>query len=291
MTELRLLAVHAHADDETITMGGLLATAADRGARTSVICCTDGKMATIVAPDMPEEATRPRLSEIRRKELTEACGILGVSEVHFLEYGDSGMAGEESNRAADAFWSAGLHEAAGRIVTHIRRFRPHVVVTYDANGAYGHPDHIQAHRATLLAVEAAHLPVLYPEAGPAWRVSKLYYTAFPVSAMRRVRDDAIAAGLDPPFGGAEPEDMPFLTPDELVTTSVPVRDGVLRKREALRAHRSQIGPDWPMLAMSDERALEGMGTEYFQLAISRLPPGLPETDVFAGILEDGPPPT
>lgn len=288
MAELRLLAVHAHADDETITMGGLLATCADRGARTAVICCTDGKMASIVDPDMPEESTRPRLAEIRRGELGAACAILGVSEVHFLDYGDSGMAGEASNLAAGAFWTAGLDEAAGRIVGHLRRFRPHVVVTYDANGAYGHPDHIQAHRATLLAVEAAHLPQLYPEAGAPWRVSKLYYTAFPVSAMRRMRDEAIAAGIEAPFGGADPEELPFLTPDELVTTHVPVREGVLRKREALRAHRSQIGPDWPMLTMSDERAVDSMGTESFQLAISRKPALLPETDVFAGILEEEP---
>ncbi|MFN2569520.1 MAG: PIG-L family deacetylase [Candidatus Dormibacteria bacterium] len=283
MAELRLLAVHAHADDETITMGGLLATCADRGVRTAVICCTDGKRASIVDPDMPEEATRPRLAEIRREELRRACAILGVSEVHFLEYGDSGMAGEETNQADDAFWSADLHEATGRIVSHIRSFRPHVVVTYDANGAYGHPDHIQAHRATLLAVEAAHLGVLYTDSGAPWRVSKLYYTAFPLSAMERVRDDAIAAGLDPPFGDLKPEDMPFLTPDELVTTRIPVQDGVLRKREALRAHRSQIGPDWPMLVMPDEMAVKGMGTEYFQLALSRVPPSLPETDVFAGV--------
>ena len=168
---LRLLAVHAHQDDETITMGGLYALCADRGIRTCNICCTDGKLATIVDPAMPEETTRPRLAEIRRGELLDACRILGVSEVQFLDYGDSGMAGADTNRLPEAFWMASLDDVTGRIVAHIRRFRPHVVVTYDGNGGYGHPDHIQAHRACVLAVEASPT-ALYPEAGPPWRVQK-----------------------------------------------------------------------------------------------------------------------
>jgi N-acetyl-1-D-myo-inositol-2-amino-2-deoxy-alpha-D-glucopyranoside deacetylase len=280
-SDFRLLAVHAHADDETITMGGLLALCADRGIATCNICCTDGKLATIVDPSMPEETTRPRLAEIREQELLAATGILGVNEVHFLRYGDSGMAGEPSNDFPDAFWKASLHEAAGRIVEHIRRFKPHVVVTYDANGAYGHPDHIQAHRATLLAVEAAHSAV-YPDKGEPWRVQKLYYTAFPVSAMRRAVEMAKNAGMEPPFGVENPDDLPFLTPDEWVTTTIDCRTVVGRKRDALRAHRSQIAPDWPMLAIPEEMAGE-FADEYFQLVISRRSPTLPETDVFAGV--------
>jgi N-acetyl-1-D-myo-inositol-2-amino-2-deoxy-alpha-D-glucopyranoside deacetylase len=283
-SDLRLLAVHAHADDETITMGGLLALCADRGIVTCNICCTDGKLATIVDPTMPEETTRPRLAEIREQELREACRILGVNEVQFLRYGDSGMAGEPTNRLPDAFWMASLDEAAGRIVEHIRRFKPHVVVTYDSNGAYGHPDHIQAHRAALLAVEAAHTGV-YPDKGEPWRVQKLYYTAFPVSAARRAIDMAKNAGMDPPFGANDPSDLPFLTPDEWVTTTVDCRDVVLRKREALRAHRSQIAPDWPMLAIPEEAAI-AFADEYFQLVISRQPPTFPETDVFAGVVPE-----
>ncbi|MBV9099430.1 MAG: PIG-L family deacetylase [Candidatus Dormibacteraeota bacterium] len=286
MSDLRLMAVHAHADDETITMGGLLALCADRGIRTCNICCTDGKLATIVDPSMPEETTRPRLAEIRQGELREACRILGVDEVHFLEYGDSGMAGEPTNDLPDAFWKAQVHEAVGRVVEHIRRFKPHVVVTYDANGAYGHPDHIQAHRVTLLAVEAAHTPV-YPELGERWRVQKLYYTAFPERAARAAIDFARQNGLDTPFGVEDPSELPFLTPDAWVTTTVDCHTVIQRKRSALRAHRSQIGPDWPMLAIPDDVA-ERFADEYFQLVISRTPPSLPETDVFAGIAVEEP---
>ena len=281
-SELRLLAVHAHADDETITMGGLLALCADRGIETLNICCTDGKLATIVDPSMPEETTRPILADIRKQELREACRILGVTEVQFLEYGDSGMAGEPTNDHPDAFWKASLHEAAGRIVGHIRRFKPHVVVTYDGNGAYGHPDHIQAHRAALLAVEAAYTP-MYPEHGEPWRVQKLYYTAFPIHAMRRAIELAKNAGMESPFGVDDPEQLPFLTPDDWVTTTIDCRTTIDRKRAALRAHRSQIGPDWPLLTIPDEVAAE-FADEYFQLVISRKPAILPETDVFAGVV-------
>jgi N-acetyl-1-D-myo-inositol-2-amino-2-deoxy-alpha-D-glucopyranoside deacetylase len=280
-TGLRLMAVHAHADDETITMGGLLALCADRGIRTCNICCTDGKLATIVDPDMPEETTRPHLAEIREQELREACRILGVDEVQFLRYGDSGMPGADTNDLPDAFWRASLDEAAGRIVEHIRRFKPHVVVTYDSNGGYGHPDHIQTHRAALLAVEAAHTGV-YADRGEPWRVEKLYYTAFPVSQAKAAIEMAKNAGMDPPFGATDTSDLPFLTPDEWVTTRIDARSVITRKREALRAHRSQIAPDWPMLAIPEDAA-HAFADEFFSLVISRTPPVLPETDVFAGI--------
>lgn len=283
---LRLMSVHAHADDETITMGGTLALCADRGIATCNITCTDGKLATIYDPSMPEEETRPRLAEIRQEEMRAAAGILGISEFHFLGYGDSGMAGADTNAAADAFWMAPLDEVAGRLVEHIRRFRPHVVVTYDANGGYGHPDHIQTHRATLLAVEAAHSAV-YPDRGAPWLVRKLYYTAFPVSGMKRMIAASKDLGIDPPFGVEDAEELPFLTPDYLVTTTVDCRTTLRRKREALRAHRSQIPPDWPMLAVPEEAALQ-FADEYFQLAISRRPAALPESDVFAGVGEEAP---
>jgi len=276
------MAVHAHGDDETITMGGTLATYADRGVKTCVVCCTDGKLATIVDPNMPEETTRPRLAEIREGELREACRILKVDEVEFLRYGDSGMADTPTNQLPDAFWMAPINEVTGRIVAEIRRFRPHVVVTYDGNGGYGHPDHIQTHRATLLAVEAARLVPMYKEAGEPWRVDKLYYTAFPRSQFERIVEMAKQAGIEPPFGEANPDEMAFLTPDEDVTTTIDCVDVIGRKREALRAHHSQISEDWPQLSMPDD-VLRQFADEYFQLVISRKPAVLPETDLFAGI--------
>jgi mycothiol conjugate amidase Mca len=282
---LRLMAVHAHCDDETITMGGTLATYADRGVQTCVVCCTDGKLATIVDPNMPEETTRPRLAEIREGELREACSILKVDDVEFLRYGDSGMAGAPTNQLPDAFWMAPIDEATGKLVAEIRRFRPHVVVTYDGNGGYGHPDHIQTHRATLLAVEAARLVPMYRDAGDPWRVQKLYYTAFPRSQFERIVAMAKAAGTEPPFGETNPDEMEFLTPDADVAATIDCVDVIGRKRDALRAHHSQISEDWPQLRMPDD-VLKQFADEYFQLAMSHVPVALPETDLFAGISPD-----
>jgi N-acetyl-1-D-myo-inositol-2-amino-2-deoxy-alpha-D-glucopyranoside deacetylase len=283
MSELRLLTVHAHADDESITMGGTLALCADRGIGTAVVCCTDGQLATIYAKDMDEAEARPRLGEIRRDELRAACTALGVDEVHFLGYHDSGMAGEKTNQAPEAFWKADMDEVVGRLVERIRAFRPHVVVTYDANGNYGHPDHIQAHRATLLAVEAAYLPKLYADSGTPWRVSKMYYTAFPASWARKAVELAAQLGAPSPFGDTPPEELDFVTRDELVTTSVHCGEQVERKQAALRAHHSQITEDFPLMAMPADLIREHFPQEHYQLVWSHVPTQVPESDLFAGL--------
>ena len=282
---LRLLAVHAHADDETITMGGSMARYVDEGARVGVVCCTDGELATIVDPEMAvrEAEIRPHLAQIRREELRGACAALGVQEVHFLGYHDSGMAGAHTNNDAHAFWRADLDEVTGRLVAVIRAFRPQVVVTYDGNGAYGHPDHIQTHRATLLAFEASHLGKVFPDAGAPWRVDKLYYTAFPRSAARKAIELSKMAGLPSPFGDTAVEELEFVAEDDMVTTSVDCRATLGRRSAALRAHVSQIAPDFPFLAVPEEIMAEHFPTEYFSLVISRVKTKLPENDLFAGL--------
>jgi LmbE family N-acetylglucosaminyl deacetylase len=168
------------------------------------------------------------------------------------------------------------------VVAHIRRFQPHVVVTYDGNGGYGHPDHIQAHRVAVLAVEAAH-SALYRDLGAGWRVSKLYYTAFPLSEAKRAVRMAVEAGMKPPFGDTDPETLEFITPDEWVTTVVDCREQVTRKREALTAHRSQLTEDFALLSVPEEVVREHFPSEFFQLVYSRVPTSLPESDVFAGL--------
>jgi LmbE family N-acetylglucosaminyl deacetylase len=193
------------------------------------------------------------------------------------------MAGEPSNHDPDAFWTASLDEAAGKLVRHIRAFRPHVVVTYDANGAYGHPDHIQAHRATLIAVEAAYQPKLYPDAGEPWHITKMYYTAFPASAARKVVELAQQFGTASPFGDTPPEELDFVTRDELVTTTVDCGEQIVRKQQALRAHHSQITDDFPLLLMPAEMVREHFPYEHFQLVWSHVPTRMPETDLFAGL--------
>jgi N-acetyl-1-D-myo-inositol-2-amino-2-deoxy-alpha-D-glucopyranoside deacetylase len=282
-TELRLLTVHAHADDETLTMGPTLAVLADQGVATCLVTCTDGELATVYATDMVEEEVRPRLGEIRRDELRAAASALGVTELHFLGYHDSGMAGADTNQAPHAFWRADMEDVIGRLVERIRAFRPQVVVTYDAYGGYGHPDHIQAHRGTVLAIEAAARPGMFPQAGEPWRVSKLYYTAFPLSLIRKAVAMAEAAGLPPPFGEQAPEEMEGIVPDEVVTTRVEARSGSARRRAALLAHHSQIALDFPLVAIPEEVMAEHFSTDNYQLAWSRVPTTVPEADLFAGL--------
>jgi mycothiol S-conjugate amidase len=277
-----LLAVHAHADDETITMGGTLAHYAAGGVRTANVCCTDGRLATIVDPEMVEEEVRPRLGEVRHAELKAACDILGVGELHWLGYHDSGMEGAASNNDPDSFWMTPLDTIVRRLVGIIREFRPEVVVTYDAHGAYGHPDHVQAHRAALLAVEAAQHPRVYPEAGGPWRVSKLYYTAFARSSVLKIMELSRLAGMESPFG-EDPEAVEFGTPDELITARIDCGEFTAVKRRALVAHRSQISGDFPLMRMPEDFLREHFPTEHYTLALSRVPVHPPEDDLFAGI--------
>jgi mycothiol conjugate amidase Mca len=277
-----LLAVHAHADDESITMGGTLALYAARGVRTANVCCTDGRLATIVDPTMVEAEVRPRLGEVRHAELEAACAILGVGELHWLGYHDSGMEGSDTNRDPEAFWMQPLDEIVKRLVGIIRDFRPDVVATYDAHGAYGHPDHVQAHRATLLAVEAAQHHRVLPSIGKPWRVSKLYYTAFPRSSVRRIIEMARAGGAESPFGG-DPDAVEFGTPDELITAWIDCGDQLEVKRRALAAHRSQINEQFPLMRMPVEFVREHFPHEHYTLALSHVPASPPEDDLFAGI--------
>ena len=286
--ELRLMAVHAHADDESITMGASLAVWAQRGVRLCIVCCTDGELASIVAKDMPEETTRPRLGEIRREELRKACRALGVERVEFLGYHDSGMAGDESARRSEAFAMQPIDEVVGRLVALMRDFRPHVVVTYDGRGGYGHPDHIQTHRAALIAVEAAHLEGMYPDAGEPWRVAKLYYTVIPRSVLQRAVDVALAAGMEHPFEGRDVADLDFVADDDTVTSIVAAGDGVRAQREALLAHHSQIDESFPMLTAPEEVMREIFGDEHYQLVLTRVPVTLLESDLFAGVDPDAP---
>jgi N-acetyl-1-D-myo-inositol-2-amino-2-deoxy-alpha-D-glucopyranoside deacetylase len=280
-----LLAVHAHPDDEVIATGGVLADAAARGLRTKVVTCTDGSLGEIVGPGMDPDEVRPRLGQVRAAELAAALSVLGVAEHEFLGYRDSGMVGTDGNDDPRSFWQADIDDAVGRLVAVIRRFRPAVVVTYDAYGGYGHPDHIQAHRVTVLAVEAAGMAALYPQAGPPWHTQKLYYATFPRSAIATANQAFAAAGLPSPFGeGTDPADLALGTDDDLVTTTVDVRSQLATKRRALEAHVSQIAPDSFFLNVPDEMVEGFYGTEWFLRRRSDVPTLTPETDLFTGLV-------
>lgn len=281
---LALMCVHAHPDDEVIMTGGVLARAADEGMRTAVVTATGGELGEIVGEGMDPEEVRPRLAQVRRDELSAALSILGAGEPRFLGYRDSGMIGTEGNAHPAAFWQAPFDEAVGRLVGEIRRFRPDVLVTYDAFGGYGHPDHVQSHRVCLVAAEACAVGELYAEVGDPWQVAKLYLATIPRSFIALANAELPRHGLPSPFGSqTDPDLLTFGTPDEEVSTVVDVRPWLERKWAALRAHASQIGPESFFLNIPPELGEGAFGQEWFIRQRSRVAVPTAEKDLFAGL--------
>ncbi|GII80169.1 1D-myo-inositol 2-acetamido-2-deoxy-alpha-D-glucopyranoside deacetylase [Sphaerisporangium rufum] len=301
MTDRRLLLVHAHPDDETSGTGATMAKYAAEGARVILVTCTLGEEGEIVAPDLAHlaSAREDRLGEHRVTELEAACKALGVDDHRFLggpgRWRDSGMMGEATNDHPRAFWRADLDEAAGELVPVIREVRPQVLVTYDDNGFYGHPDHIQAHRVAVRAAELAADAAF--GAGEPWTIAKVYFTTMTKSSMRRMAE--AMRGTDFDFFTEETvDDMPFGVPDADVTAEIDARAYAGAKLEAMRAHRSQIDMSAPWFAISTRMGEDPLGVEHYILARGeRGPAGRPvpveagglgepserEDDLFAGI--------
>ncbi len=240
-----LLLVHAHPDDECSSTGGLILRSAREGHRVVLVTCTNGEMGKMehldgnLDPD--SEADQSRLGEIRLEELALAARILRISEVHTLGYRDSGMDGWEGNGHPEAFRNADEEEVVGKLVDHIRRCRPDVVVTYNEQGGYGHPDHLKANKVTTEAIEAAADPARFPGSGEeAWRVLKFYHTAWSRSKMLRAWRWMKLFGQKTPLDDPDFREDKYGTPDELITTRVNIRRYLRRKWRALTAHRSQI---------------------------------------------------
>src|SRR5947207_1470382 len=194
MTERRtLLAVHAHPDDECIGTGGILARYSAEGARTVLVTCTDGAVGEISDPSL---ATPENLVQVRARELDESVRILGISRLAKLGYRDSGMQGTTDNQHPLSFHQANFDEAVGKVVRLMREERPDVVVTYDENGGYGHPDHIRAHQVAVAAFDAAADPSRFPEAGQPWQAERLVYAVIPRSAFERMGERMREAGIE-----------------------------------------------------------------------------------------------
>jgi N-acetyl-1-D-myo-inositol-2-amino-2-deoxy-alpha-D-glucopyranoside deacetylase len=289
----RLLLVHAHPDDETIGTGAVMARYAAEGAQVTLVTCTLGEEGEVLVPALGNlaAAAGDQLGGYRVLELTEAMRALGVTDHRFLggpgRWRDSGMMGLPENDAPRAFWRADLTEATRALVAIVREVRPQVLVTYDENGGYGHPDHIQAHRVAMAAVDAAADPAFAPETGEPWAVAKVYWTAVPRSALRRGIELMVEAGESGFFGTDNVDDLPFVLDDELVTTAVDGRPYLPAKLAAMHAHASQISADGPFFALAEKVGEDAFGVEYFRLARGRLgaadgPEGR-ETDLFAGL--------
>ena len=287
----RMLLVHAHPDDETIGTGATMAKYAAEGAHVTLVTCTLGEEGEILVPGLEHLAADKddALGKHRIGELADAMKVLGVTDHRFLggpgRWRDSGMMGTPSNERPDVFWQADLVEAVGELVRVVREVRPQVVITYDENGGYGHPDHIQAHRVAVAAFAAAADPAQYPEAGEPWQPSKLYYTSFPNSVLRQGWEALKELGEEAPFGVRTVEELSFGDPDEIVSTEIDASDFLEAKIGAMRAHATQIAVDGPFFALSNNIGQRAFGIEYFRLIRGQLGHDGEgrEKDLFAGL--------
>jgi N-acetyl-1-D-myo-inositol-2-amino-2-deoxy-alpha-D-glucopyranoside deacetylase len=276
-----LLAVHAHPDDECLGTGGTLARYAAAGVRTVLVTCTDGAVGEISDPALATPAT---LARVRARELAASVAILNIQRLVTLGYRDSGMAGTADNQDPRSFLQADFDEALERVVRVVREEQPQVIVTYDENGNYGHPDHIRAHQVAVAAFAAAADPERFPAAGPPWQATKLYYAVVPRSGMRRFAERLREAGIETPFAERpETEQPPFGVDDDRITTVIDVSATVAAKRAALAAHATQVGPETFFMRMPPPLFGELFGQESFQRVSG--PGQTPETDLFDGVAD------
>jgi N-acetyl-1-D-myo-inositol-2-amino-2-deoxy-alpha-D-glucopyranoside deacetylase len=272
-----LFLVHAHPDDEAISTGGVMRKAHEEGHRVVLVTSTRGEEGEI--HQMDEAATRPRLAEVRTEELRRAGEILGVDRQEFLGFRDSGMAGVAANEHPDSFHQASLETASEGIAALLREERPDVVVTYGADGLYGHPDHVKAHQATVAALDLLE--------SEGWQPAKAYFVVLSRDRLAAWRRMAQEQGLDA-FDSDSAASRLFGTPDEEITTVVDVTPQVQYKRAAFSAHASQNDPDGPLASMAGSLYEAVLGTEYFVLARGGLDEREPEADLFAGIVRSAP---
>ncbi|WP_244516564.1 mycothiol conjugate amidase Mca [Rhodococcoides kroppenstedtii] len=286
MSGLRLMAVHAHPDDESSKGAATMARYAAEGHEVLVVTLTGGERGDILNPAMDIPGVRERLPEVRREEMAEAAAVLGVQQT-WLGFVDSGLPEGDPlpPLPEDCFALVPLEVSTEALVRVVREFRPHVMTTYDEKGGYPHPDHIRCHEVSVAAYEAAADPEQFPDAGPAWEVSKLYYShGFIRQRMQLFHDELLARGEESPF--AEWLEQWSKDRDEImgrVTTQVECADFFDARDDALRAHRTQIDPNGRFFAVPTELQRKLWPTEEYELARTRVRTSLPENDLFAGI--------
>lgn len=280
-----MLLVHAHPDDETINNGATMAYYVDRGVHVTLVTCTRGEEGEILVPELAHLASDrdDQLGRHREGELADAMKILGVTDHRFLgaptrRWRDSGMMGTAPNNRSDVFWSATVDEGASALLPIIDEIKPHVLVTYDEIGGYGHPDHIQAHRVAMRAAELSR------QSG--WVIPKIYWNTIPKSVIE-AGIEAMKGTGNQFFGVEKAEDFPFAQPDEVVTTVINCDDYAIKKMDAMRAHPTQISVDGPFFALSDNLGFKVWGKEFYRLvygaAAGARDENGRETDLFAGI--------
>ena len=270
---LTLMAVHAHPDDEASGTGGVLATYSAEGIRTVVVTCTNGEFGDApggVKPGQDGHVT-DAVAGLRLSELRQSVKILGVSHLELLGYHDSGMPEWDYKTRPDAFCNVPFAEVTGRIAALIEQYRPQVVITYDDQGLYQHPDHVYASQTAQAAVAQTGIP------------AKLYLTAMRGSDWQKMRDALREAGVDMPAMTLTDEQRRQAAAEEArITTTVDIRPVLARKRDALFAHASQIQESW-FSQIPPELAVNTFGFEHFIKVRDTTGAPVPETDLLAGL--------
>ncbi|WP_112270749.1 mycothiol conjugate amidase Mca [Lentzea terrae] len=284
--KLRLMAVHAHPDDESSKGAATMARYIAEGHDVMVVTCTDGGAGSVLNPAMDRPDVLENIIEIRREEMARAAKILGIQH-RWLGFKDSGLPeGDPKPPLPEGcFALVPLEESVPSLVEAIRDFRPHVVVTYDENGGYPHPDHIRTHEISMAALDAAADPAFDPSLGSAWEVQKVYYShGFSRAKLLAFHEAMEARGLESPYtewlanwDANRPDVM------DRVTTQVECADYFEVRDEALKAHATQIDPTSRWFAIPQELQREVWPTEEYELVRSVVDSTLPENDLFAGV--------
>ena len=284
-TQKRLLLVHAHPDDETINNGITMTKYAQEGAKVTLVTCTRGEEGEVLIESLANLASSrdDKLGEHREVELKNAMEHLGIDDFRFLgapnkKWRDSGMIGAAQNERSDVFWQANIDEAAQELVNVILETKPHVLITYDEFGGYGHPDHIKANQVAMRAADMA--------ADQGWEISKIYWNTMPRSVIQDGIEKMKEVGSSF-FGAESADDLPFAKPDELVTSVIRATEYVPQKLAAMKAHETQISVDGPFFALSNNLGLSIWGDEYYTLVRGEKSEPFDsdgrELDLFAGI--------
>jgi mycothiol S-conjugate amidase len=284
--QLRLMHVHAHPDDESSKGAATTAKYVAEGVEVHVVTCTGGERGSILNPKMDRPEVLANIAEIRREEMRRAREILGVQQ-HWLGFVDSGFPeGDPPPPLPEGcFATVPVDVAAEPLVRLIRKYRPHVLTTYDEKGGYPHPDHLMCHLVTVRAWETAGDPDAYPESGEAWQPLKLYYHhTFNRERMLALHEALLARGLESPYEERLEQWKPDPERENRVTARVPCGDYFAVRDRALLAHATQIDPEGWWFAVPLDLQQEVWPTEDYELAGSVVPvAALPEHDLFDGV--------
>ncbi|TDQ04208.1 mycothiol conjugate amidase Mca [Labedaea rhizosphaerae] len=286
--KLRLMAVHAHPDDESSKGAATMAKYVAAGHEVMVVTCTGGERGDILNPAMERPDVKENMSEIRKAEMAKAAEILGVQH-RWLGFVDSGLPeGDPKPPLPEGcFALVPLEESAAKLVEVVREFRPHVIITYDENGGYPHPDHIRTHEVSVAAFDAAGDPDRYPDAGEPWTPLKLYYShGFSKKRILAMHEALLARDIESPYTEwLEKWDDDRPDNADRVTTRIECADFFETRDAALLAHATQIDPNSRWFAVPLDVQREVWPFEEYELARSLVDTTLPEDDLFSGISE------